>query len=218
MDRDLTCAEQTTRLPALPGWSMIGPPEMSCFQMHIMFPHLHRHLVLPQVCGADSRQVCWWHKMWEGENVTFFEGKETQVQELIFRSKIGRNHLAHGFTFLSKVPLEVCGQGCVTEEAPEEWSSFNSSHAFVPLCLCAFVPWTLIIRISSIFFCSGQKDNRHNQNIINLNCAMFFVTFTHIMYVSEENDLDVKLVLFSFLPFDPSAEYDEHKVSREDNR
>ena len=49
----------------------------------------------------------------------------------------GRNQLAHGLTFLSKVPLEVCGQGCVTEEAPEEWSSFNSSHAFVPLCICA---------------------------------------------------------------------------------
>ena len=45
MDRDLTCAEQTTRLPALPGWSLIGPPEMSCFQLHIMFPHLLRHLV-----------------------------------------------------------------------------------------------------------------------------------------------------------------------------
>ena len=119
----------------------------------------------PQVCGADSRQVCWWHKMWEGENVTFFEGKETQIQELIFRSKIGRNQLAHGFTFLSKVPLEVCGQGCVTEEAPEEWSSFNSSHAFVPLCFCAFVPlcpcafvtWTSSEFLFISLF-SGQKD------------------------------------------------------------
>ena len=137
MDRDLMCAEQTTRHPALPGWSFIGPPELRCLQLHIMFPYLIQHLVHPQVRGADSRQVCWWHKMWEGENVTFFEGKETQVQELIFRSKIGRNQLAHGFTFLSKVPLEVCGQGCVTEEAPEEWSSFNSSHAFVPLCIFA---------------------------------------------------------------------------------
>ena len=27
MDRDLTCAEQNTRLPALPGWSLIGPPD-----------------------------------------------------------------------------------------------------------------------------------------------------------------------------------------------
>ena len=157
----------------------------------------------PQVCGADSRQICWWHKMWEGENVTFFEGKETQVQELIFRSKIGRNQLAHGFTFLSKVPLEVCGQGCVTEEAPEEWSSFNSSHAFVPLCFCAFVPLCLCALVplwpehhqnffSSLFF----PDKR--------TYAMFFVRFIHIMFVSEENN-QCKADPTFFLPFDPSG-------------
>ena len=93
-------------------------------------------------------------RRWE---FTFFEGKDVQVQELIFRSKNGRNQFAHNFSFLSKVPLEVCGQGCVTEEAPEEWSSLKSSPAFVPLCLCALIH---IIRISfhlSLFRTNGQQ-------------------------------------------------------------
>ena len=90
-----------------------------------MFPNLHRHLV--QCPPSLHRYVEQTPGKFVGdtkcEKVRMLHSLREKIfkllQEFTFRSKIGRNQLAHGIT-LFKVPLEVCGQGCVTEEAPEE--------------------------------------------------------------------------------------------------